>query len=440
MKKWLKYFGLSFFSHQTAKEGTKRGYATVFLGFLLAIVFIWAGYAGADALPFGVHYNRSPDFVASARRVFANEDVARRIDIAIEDGSLKAKKHGSEYAESLLVNTFENEADRQDYSVNGYNVVVDLRPANTPAEVEAYCISNDGKNTVISYEEYLTLSEVARLNFDFKLKYTGRALTFTAESIESYRAYLDGLNAETQAETRRLTNDLAENRITENEYNRAIYELYFANYYPEIKAYESTSAVPLLRNYYYHQYLSQGVEHYLFVFDDYMTASLETKGGIDVSFHGFYSDLENGAVVTEEASQKSANAAVDRFIKQSYRATGFLNAYAHAVNVLSLAPYIAIMIMVVTLLTYSILKLCGIGSIPTLLAMLRIVGSFVWASGAVSGVLAVMMAFLVGHNLIRVLPLLLFFACLTIRSVIFSIEEKKLYVKQSEQQSEQSEV
>ena len=261
MKKWFRFFCLSFFSHRISKEGARRGYANAFLGFILALVFLWSGFVGADMLPFGVHYNNSPDFMATAHAVFANADTNKRIDAEIKNGVLKLKNHSGEYAEDLFVNTFERDADKQNYAINGYNIVVDSRPGDTLAEVEAYCVSNDGKNTVISYEEYLTLSDVAKLNFDFKLRYTGNALVLDDESVKDYRAYVDGLHEENKDKTEKLEKDLSENLITESEYNRAIYELYFASYYPQITEYEGASKVPLLRNYYQHQYISNGIKN-----------------------------------------------------------------------------------------------------------------------------------------------------------------------------------
>lgn len=434
MKKWFEYFTLSFFSHSVAKEGARRGYANVFLSFILILIFLWSGFVGGDVLPFGTHYKNAPDFMATAHSVFANVDAEKRIEAEIDEGVLKAKKHGGEYAEALLVNTFENDADKQNYSVNGYNIVVDTRPADTLAEIEAYCVSNDGENTVISYSDYLTLSDVSKLNFDFKLRYTGNELALNDESVEAYRSYIDGLGDESKGETAKLSQNLCENVITKNEYDRAIYELYFENYYPEITKYESTSKVPLLRNYYYHQYISQGVTNYLFIFDDYMTGFFETRAGIVVPFHGFYSDLRNGALVSAQSAPAEANECVDEFIADAFKATGILNVYAYAMNVISLAPIIALMLLVVTLLTYSILKLRGIESLASPGAMLKIVGSFAWFSGIISTIFTILAAFFVKRSIISALPLVVFFATLLIRSVIFTIEESQLYTKRLEQE------
>ena len=439
MKKWFKYFSLGFFSHSISKEGARRGYASIILSLILALVFIWAGAVGGYMLPFGVHYSNSPEFMEATHTLLANTDTNKRIDVVIENGGLRVKKHNGEYTEDLLVNTIENDTDKQNYSLNGFNIVVDSRPASTLAEVEAYCVSNDGKGTVISYAEYLTLSDVARLNFDFKLKYTGKALDLSDELVEEYRIYVDGLSDENKNLTKKTADDLSTGKITKAEYNRAIYELYFTNYYPEITEYESTSRVPLLRNYYYHQYISKGFNDYLFIFDDYMAGSFETKGGIQISFYGFYNNLKNGALVTEGISQEEANASVDQFIKNSFKANWILNAYACLTNTITLVPFLALMIMVAALLTYSILKLRSVESISSLGAMLKIVGSFVWFAGLVAAVLSLICSFFVNHSIINVLPQALFFLVLVIRSIIFAINENKLYQKQLEQ-AKQTEV
>ena len=440
MNKWFRFFCFSFFSHKASKEAVKRDYANVFLGFVLALVLLWAGFVSGDMLPFGSHYNSSPDFKASVYSVFTNSDDALRIDARIEDGVLRMKKQGGEYVEGLLINTFEIEMDKQSYSQNGYNVVVDSRPANTLAEIEAYYISNDGKNTVISYEDYLGLSEVARLNFEFKLRYTGQPLELDDESVKGYRAYLDSLSDENKAVTESLAIELAEGKITGDEYNRAVYELYFENYYPEISEYEGSSKVPLLRNYYYHQYISKGIKNYLFIFDDYMAGCFETRSGIEVNFYGFYGDLEDGDIVSDTSSQKKANSDVDEFVKKSYKATGVLNLYAYAMNIFTLVPFIALMLMVAALLTYSLSKLCGVENITTLGGVLKIVGSFAWFSGVISTVLTIIISFFVSRSLINALPLVFFFLALAIRSIIFAIYESKLYKKQLEQETKQTEV
>lgn len=434
MKKWFRFFSLSFFSHKISKEGAKRGYTNFFLALILSFAFLWVGYIGADMLPFSVQYNGSSDFAATVHALLANPDLQKRIDVEIEDGVLKAREQGGEYREALLVNSYENEADKINYSVNGYNVVVDSRPANALAEIEAYCLSNDGQNLVISYEEYLSLSAVAKMNFDFKLNYTGNELELSDLAVESYREYLVALGEEQRQSVEKIDGQLSEDKITKNEYNREIYQLYFTNYYPEITNYESSSKVPLLRNYYYHQYIKNGESKYLFIFDDYLAASFETSGGVDVSFYGFYSNLENGSLIAEGAGQEAACADADSFIKNCFNAILPINAYAYAMNIFSLIPFIALMPMVVALLAYSILKLRGVESITSFGGLFKIIGSYVWFSAFVSALLSVMLSFFVRRNLLTMLPLVLFFLTLAVRSIIFAVNEAKSYTKQLEQE------
>lgn len=432
MKKWIKYFCLSFFSHDRAKEGVRRGYTNAFLGFIIALVFLWCGFFLGDLLPFGVQYNGSPDFRDTLYSVLANADADKRIDAEIEKGKLKLG-FGGEYTEGVLINTFESDADRAVYSQKGYNVVVDSRPADTLAEVYAYCVSNDGKETEISYGEYLTLSEVARLNFDFKLKYTGNALILTDELVAGYIAYLNGLDDESRAETQRLSGELSEGKLEREEYNREIYGLYFSKYYPAITEYERSSAVPLLRNYYYHNYLSKGNSNYLFIFDDYITGSFTAKGGLTRTFYGFYGGLADGRVISDAASQSDAEESADRFIRSAFSENRHVNGYVYFINVITLVPFIALMLMVAALLPYSILRLCGVESIYSLGAMIKIVGSFLWFSGLISALLTVVGMFFINQNMINALPPVLFFIALAARSVIFAINESRLYKQRTEQ-------
>lgn len=412
----------------------KRGYTNFFLGFVLALVFLWAGIIGGDTLPFGTHYNRAPDFQATARAVFANTDLDKRIELDINGDSLKAKKHGGEFTETLFVNTFESDSDKQNYSVNGYNVVVDTRPADTLAEIEAYCISNDGKETKITYEEYLTLSNVAKLNFDFKIKYTGNPLELNDTLVAEYRAYVDGLSNENKLQTEKLASELTGNKITKQEYDRAIYQMYFTSYYPEITAYENSSKVPLLRNFYYHEYINDGESKYLFVFNDYMAGSFVTKGGITTTFYGFYGKVANGLLVSSNQTGAEANNLVDNFIKQSFNTSTSLSVYVYTMNIIRFVPFVALMPLIVAILVYSIMKLRGVESIKTFGSIFKIIGSYVWFSGVIAAVITLIMAFFVQRGLFNVLSLVIFFIALTIRAVIFSIKEAKIYKQQKAQE------
>lgn len=432
MKKWIKFFCLSFFSDKISKEAAKRGYSNVFLGLLLTFALLWCGFVGGEMLPFTFRYNHTHEFRSTVHAVLSNADISKRISVDVVDGRLDMKREGTEAGEGLLVNTFKNDVDKQIYSVGGYNVIVDTRPADSLAEVEAYCVSNDGKNTEISYRDYLTLSEVARLNFDFKLRYTGNELKLTDEIVAGYASYLGSLGEEISSKAQGYEQDLAEEKITKSEYNLEIYKLYFANYFPDITDYESESEVPLLRNYYYHEYLKNTEGKYLFIFNDYIAASFETANGLKTSFYGFYNSLEDGALIAHDTEQAKADMLADEFIKGSFAAMAPLSSYAHAMNVFSLIPFIALMPMVVALMAYSILKLRDADKMLSFGAMFKIVGSYLWISAVISAVLTIAISFFVQQSVISVLPLLLLFVALAVRALIYVINEDKLRKKQTE--------
>ena len=433
MKKWINFFCLSFFSDKMSKEAARRGYSNVFLGLLLTFALLWCGFVCGEMLPFSAHYNRSPDFQSTVHAVLANPDISKRISIEIVDGRLQMQREDIEDGEGLLINTIENDRDKQTYSVGGYNVVVDSRPAESLAEVVAYCVSNDGKNTEISYQDYLTLSEVARLNFDFKLMYTGNELKLSDEVVENHLSYLNTLEGENQSKAQAYGQELADGKITKNEYNLAIYKLYFINYYPDITEYESESEVPLLRNYYYHEYLKNSEGKYLFIFDDYIAASFETVSGIKTSFYGFYNSLENGNLIAENTEQAMAEKQADEFIKDSFAAMAPLSMYAYAMNVFSLIPFIALMPMVVALLAYSILKLKESEIMLSFGAMFKIVGSYLWISAVISAALTIAISFFASQSVLTALPLLLMFVALAVRAMLYVINEARLHQKQTEE-------
>ena len=123
MKKWFKFFSLSFFSDKISKEAARRGYTNVFLGFVLTLAFLLSGFVGGEMLPFGVQYDKAPDFSRVAELTLANSDSDKRITVEIRDGALVASKGGRDFSQALLVNTIENETDRQSYSAGGYQEI-----------------------------------------------------------------------------------------------------------------------------------------------------------------------------------------------------------------------------------------------------------------------------------------------------------------------------
>ena len=94
----------------------------------------------------------------------------------------------------------------------------------------------------------------------------------------------------------------------------------------------------------------------------------------------------------------------------------------------------ALMLLVAALLSYSLLRLRGAESVRSLGAMLKIVGVFVWQSGALAAVFVLVAGCFTARGLITSLALVLFFAVLVARTVIFVIYEDKIHKEQLKQQ------
>ncbi len=382
------------------------------------------GVIGADVLPFSSQYNNATSFKSMVRTAFCEPDSVYGIDILFEDGKIKATR-GGEFDNALIINTFNDQNQAINYSNDGYKLVVDTRPADSLAEVEAYCVSTDSDKTIVSYEEYLTLNQVARKNFEFKLKYTGEELKLDDNLVEDLKAYLDGVSNEVKSSANELLGKLQREEITKTQYDRGIYELYFSEYYPSISEYETTSKVPLLRNYYFHELIGKGEEKFLMVFDDCMVGSFETDGKIDVFFYGFYSCFSNGKLIEGNFPPEGQIRAVDDFIKNSFMETVDLSTYIYIMNTIRLVPIIALMVIVVAMLMHSILSLKGVETSKTFGSSLKIVGVYLWWTGLISAILTVIIAFMVERSLITVVSIVVFFITLLVRTAIFMIVEIK---------------
>lgn len=434
MKKWLSYFSLSFFSDKIAKEGKKRSYLNFALGFILALAFLFGGVVAADIVPFNTHYNHATDFQAFVHNAFANEDVSKRISISINDGVAFANIGSNDTVSELLVDTFANPDDAIIYKVNGYELVVDTRSADAYDDFVAYCVSNDGKEEEITYEEYLTLSDVAKRNFDFKIRYTANELVLTDELVVQYESYLAGISSEQNEKIASQYKELRDKKatLTAIEYSQNVYKLYLQAYYPSLSAYE-VGGVPLLRNYYYDNYLSAD-NRFLVVFDDSCIASFETNNGVAVSFYGFYVKMDNG-LVTNGTSVSEAEQIIDNFIKNAYLGNSSTIVYIYLLNFTWLFLLIVAIPLVIALFAYCLLKFMGVEWCKRYGYSLKVVGSYMWCAALIAALITFICGYFAPGLNLMIFALGGFFIVLLVRTAILLINErialKKLQAEQA---------
>lgn len=395
MKEWLKFVGLSFFSDKISKGASKRGYLNLILGMIFALAFLFCGVLAADLLPFSTHYNNSSDFKAFVRKAVTSE-------------SLNLEVKSQKVTASRIVDSFANETE---YALNGYNLVVDTRPADAFDDFEAYYLSNDGKEQQITLEDYATLSNVAKRNFDFKIRYTPNELILTDELTVKHENYLTDKNNESFSELQKKQSELSR-----EEYKKQVYNLYVKAYYPDLSAYESTGSAPLLRNYYYHNYVNGGAEKYLFVFDDSCVGEFETNAGFKVTFYGFYKNFPDGATFTTDKE-------ADEFIKNAFNATASLSVYIYFMNTIRLLPFIVLMPVVIAMLAYCVLKIMKSDAVKSFGGGIKIIGSYLLVGSLLSAILTFICGYFVPRNSLMIAAILILFITLLVRTAIFLIIE-----------------
>ena len=399
MKGWLKFFGLSFFSDKISKQAVKRGYTNFMLGLFLALIFLFCGVLAADLLPFHTHYKNSSEFSSFARNAIAGGG----LNLELNDGKISANR---------IVDTFQSGEDAAVYRLNGYELVVDVRPSDAYDDFEPYFISNDGKEQEITWDEYGALSDAAKRNFDFKIRYTSKELILTDELTAEHEAYLKSINSEAFSKLQEKQGEL-----TRGEYKKQAYRLYVKAYYPDISAYESTGDAPLLRNYYYHNYVNGKAEKYLFIFDDTCVGSFKTDAGLKVSFYGFYKNFPDGKTF-ETASD------ADAFIVNAFKATSSFSVYVYFMNTVKLLPFIVLMPVALALLTFCVLRIMKSNFGVNFGGSLKIVGSYMFVGSLISAFITFICGYFAPRNSLMIAALLTFFLILFVRTAVFLITER----------------
>lgn len=388
---WLKYVWVGFFDHAAVKEGKRFGLGTTLVSFLLGLAFLFFGLVWGDILPFGVHYDGAENYRSGLCEILTeNQDLL----LAIKDGRLTAE--GS-------LNTFLSHSGKRNC-----NVVVDTRSEDAFDEFEAYCVNEAGKE--ISYEEYLALPDKQRADFEFAIRYTDRELVLTDEKVEGFRTFLEGIEEYEELKSN-------SQGYTKEQLDGEIYRLYVKNYYPDISKYETSSDVPLLRNYYYHEWIGKGAENYLMLFGDMCVGSFKTDGGINVFYYGFYSGLSNGRVLDGSA------ASVDSFIKTVFNGGNDLTYYVYFMNLFQVLPYLFFIPFVLGLVAYCTMKLNVKDRAYKYIDYVKIVADFIPISALIAGGFTLICGFVAGRESLFLCALTAYVIVLAIRTSVFLIME-----------------
>lgn len=413
MKKWLKFFGLSFFSDKIAGEAPRHGYRNLLLALVLAFLFFFAGFLSADVVPFSCHYKKAGKFGQFVDAAFSKDDMRHGIALTVEKGCLKAAFGKQTPSEEKIANTYTDQSAAAEYAVNGYQLIVDTRPATTPVVFTQVGVSSDGEK--ISYEQYRSLSETEKQKYTLNTEYTDEEMVLTDEKTSLFE---DFLKNDEQATEKYGVLQEEKSGLTEEGYRKRLYALYVRYYYRNVTSVLASAEVPVLRDYYYANYILKYKTDYLYIFSDIVYGSFATDAGVRVNFGGFTSTLQDGAVGDAGELIKAV----------FYGGTGYaLTSYF--LNTMMQLPLLAVVLLLIALLVWAAGKLSKCVSVGTFGECVKTVGSFLWFSAFLTGLVAFAFGFLIGGAKAYSLMLPVFSLVLLVRSAVNAvpkiIKEKK---------------
>lgn len=418
LRGWAKNFALSFYSHKETRRAGRGGYATLFLSFLLTLILLVFGVFAADTIPFGVHYRHADEYRAFIMNAFGGEDFSRRIALTLTDGILSATDPVS--GETVRIDTLANADDAAVYARGNIQLIIDTRAADALDDFEPYYLANDGSGQEITPDEYDTLSDVAKRNFDVKIRYTGRELILTDALTDTYRTYLADAAPDALAK-------LEESRSADGEeaYRLGVYRLYVKTRFPAVSSYETASDVPLLRNYYMYNYVdTERTTDYLMVFSDAVVGAFHTNGGHAVSYYGFYGAESRTVLTGKETAEVAGKAACDFVLDCFYEAAPFY-LYMWLTGFMQMILYLLIMPLALALLLSGVMRVTGTDPGHGFGKSLREVGSWMWQAALLTAATTLLLGFALPRRLLQPMSLLVLFVILLVRGIICFVHTRQ---------------
>ena len=417
----LKIFGLGFFSDKIADKAQKGGFSLLVVNFILVLVIILFGSVWMEIAAFYPRYERAENLKKTVENLFDTQSDERVTIFVDKYKYATASRADGEDKKEKIVDTYSSAEDRAVYSAGGFNVVVDMRPSSLYDDFEAYCEPTDKSGENITYEDYLSLNEVAKQNYKFCIRYTPYEVDVSEQKTIEREQYIQSKGDEIKTQLDELKSRLSAEDIDQEEYNNGVWVLYVKAYYPDMSEYEQTSPAPLLRNYYYHNHAQSGQTDYLFIFDDSIICSFTYADGKVEEFYGFYENFETGKITKDQD-----------FIKTAFSASYGLYYYVDFVNVMRFLPIYVVMPIVAALIAYLIEKIALGDRAKKFSAVLKVVSAFMLWAAVFGGLMTMGASLFIDRNLIFVSISALYFAVTTVRTIIWFAADIKKVKKETE--------
>ncbi len=424
MKDWLKFYFLSFFRNKYAKEADNRRALNLLLSAVLSIVLIFCGLLLGYTASFDAHYGGAAEFRQFVYSAFAEE--GSRIPVKIKNGVFEADlPSGLDHIDSYVTG---------DYVYKDHKLIVDPRDVSmTFDDFSAYCVKNDGKNEKISYDEWRGLDKSERGNYSFGIDYSG----VTLDTLVKLNDYEDWLDIVSRVPTDDEPNEhydktiaqayatalekLASGGIDERHYANVVYAQYVQTYYPDMSRIESFGAAPTIKTYYMRTVNNDKTRKYFILLEDMCAVSFVGANGVKLYFDGGYSDVD--VEITSDMSRANAEKQVDKLIDGVFSGETSTNAAVYLMNVVMLFPWLLIAFIFCAFLIMLLCKLLKLDYRPKMGGACKIVGSFLFISGVVAFLLAIILSYVCVRAEAYMYTAIGFGAAVLARSIVFVIIE-----------------
>lgn len=448
MINWIKYTFGSFFSNKLLKEGQTRKFWNTLFALFLTLVILTAFFVTGVNSSFKTQYNNSTTFKEFAYNIFYNENEENRVNIKTYEAKNANNKNvikGKairyiDVNDEVLINTFENDADKAIYSKNNYNLIVDTREADdTYFSFTVLYKLKDDENVTINYDEYLKLSASDQEKYTYlKTDIKNEKITLTNEQIEIYKDwllenYVKGLKDDSQEKT--SWNELLKKKDEDiKTYNNSIYQLYLTKYYK----YVTNFVIPTNSSYYQSKYLtvnSNGdytTNNFLIITNDWVIASYTSEKNYNISFYGYYDYFSKDYFLYNAQNAKDevqVKANVDNFFVETATASDGIRGILICIQIFRFMPTIIIAMAILALFLFCISKVKHRRYATTYMYSFKLVSGMLIFASFVAGLVAMILCFVTDTSLSLNIGSWLILSVLGIRTLVFAIIEAFAYKK-----------
>lgn len=411
MRDWLKFFFLGFFNKELAIQSKKRSVWNGILSFFVAFILLYLALAIAFSVSFPTHYSNSSEFIEFWHGIF--DDCGVRFEI-------QNRKASAYYdnGDIVRVNTFASQSDKEKYSKNGYDLIIDVRDGASLYSDFDFVFVNADNDSTLTYDEYDKLSDSSKKDYSIKITLSEEAIEFTPELIDEYTAFIKNRGGvDSLATLEQIGNGI----VAADDYGK-VYELYFDVKFGELST--GYASAPTIRDYYISTYLatdSDGnsiYDNYVILLHDLVFASFYDDSEVRLTVTGYYDD----AYVKIDGNLLDADNLMLGLYKTN-KGVIMINCFLY---LLRGASVVGLIWLVLPLICAILHKICKGKKIPGYGETFKAMGSF-WLWSAVPAVIyAIIASFVTSQVLVLYVSFIMVLIVDVIRMLIHFIGMKNL--------------